>query len=229
MAFKSAKAYNEEKYNGKFVLPDDGDTADVIFLYRNYDDVLRADVHYIKSSEYSGYVQCTGRGCPVCATGKIRVQDKLFIPLYNLTTGNFEIWDRNYPFERQLYRDVFKVCDDPVNYVFHITREGAARDMNTKYTITLAGKNSSMPYDKILEQFNLKMPDAYEMICKDFDNAKLQSLLAHQNTASDNDLPDYSVTPRVSLTDVTAPTYEPVPEDATFDDDPDAELDDVNF
>mgnify|MGYP007065811507 CR=1 FL=1 len=82
MAFKSMKTYNDERYHGFFLLRNDGDFADVIFLYQNIEDVLVADVHYIKSAKKSGYVHCCGEGCPACAKG-IRVQTKLFIPVYN--------------------------------------------------------------------------------------------------------------------------------------------------
>ena len=59
MGFKSISQYNEERYGNKFILKDDGDYADVIFLYRNYqDDVKVASAHYIKSPDYSGYTFC---------------------------------------------------------------------------------------------------------------------------------------------------------------------------
>ena len=35
MAFKSVEAYNNDRYNGMFILQNDGDYADVIFMYRN--------------------------------------------------------------------------------------------------------------------------------------------------------------------------------------------------
>ena len=59
MAFKKITDYNEEKYGRLFVLKDDKEYADVILLYRSINDVLIADIHYIKSPEYSGYVHCT--------------------------------------------------------------------------------------------------------------------------------------------------------------------------
>ena len=54
MAFKSMETYNKERFNNLFILANDGDYAEVIFLYEKYGDVLGADAHYIKSSEYSG-------------------------------------------------------------------------------------------------------------------------------------------------------------------------------
>jgi len=106
MAFKTVKTYNEEKFGGLFLLRNDGDFADVVFLYQSIDDVLVADTHYIKSSEYTGYVHCCGSGCPACAKG-IRVQTKLFIPLYNIQDHEIQFWDRTMRFEPQLNQDVF--------------------------------------------------------------------------------------------------------------------------
>ena len=80
MAFKKMTEYNEEKFGNFFRLVNDGDFADVVFLYRSTHDVLVADVHYVKTPDYSGYVQCLERGCPACSEG-IRIQSKLFIPM----------------------------------------------------------------------------------------------------------------------------------------------------
>lgn len=236
MAFKSAAQFNEEKYMGKFILPDNGDFADVIFLYESYNDVLLADVHYVKSADYSGYVQCIGRSCPVCAK-KIKVQNKLFIPLIKLNRDaglpdEFLFWDRGSAFEKQLLRDVFKKCSNPSNYVFRITRNGIAGDINTTYQIDLLSK-APMTYSEILEKFDIKFPDAYEQICKDMSSEELSNLFANSETNSiDDDLPDYSVTPRISSTAVETPVYDPVSADADInvgDDIVDGDVDDVSF
>ena len=235
MAFKSMKKYNEERYGGLFRLPSDGDSADVIFLYRNIDDVLVADTHYIKSADYSGYVHCCGRGCPVCGKG-LRVQSKLFIPVYNLTDNEIQFWDRNIRFEHQLSSDVFNKFPNPIDYVFKITRHGVANDVETTYEIQVVGKNSQESYDQILSRFNIKMPDHYETICKEYSSSELASMLA--KPASDDyssDLPDYSVKPRASASSMVPPVYEPVPQDTMLPADDveegsaDEELEDVNF
>ncbi len=236
MAFKSVKTYNEERYGGLFRLPDNGDSADVIFLYRNIDDVLVADTHYVKTSDYSGYVHCCGRGCPVCGRG-LRVQSKLFIPVYNLTDNEIQFWDRNIRFEHQLSSDVFKKFPNPIDYVFKITRHGEANDVETTYEIQVMGKNSQESYEQILSRFNIKMPDHYETICREFSSSELASMLA--KPASDNsssDLPDYSVKPRASAGSMVPPVYEPVPQDTMLPNDDDSdegdsdeELDEVKF
>lgn len=208
MAFKTMTQYDEERFGGFFLLRNDGDYADVIFLYRNKDDVLIGDVHYIKTPDYTGYVHCTERNCPACEKG-IRVQSKLFIPLYNITDGEIQFWDRSTRFENQLVQDVFSKYPNPSEFVFRIQRQGAAGDINTKYNIWAVGKNKLMDYNQILLTNNATMPDAYENICKTYCSTELHSILntsANSSTSYEaNSMPDYQVTPRVPMNDMDIP------------------------
>ena len=199
MGFKSVTQYNEEKFNGLFLLRNDGDYADVVFLYRGIDDVLVADTHYIKSADYSGYVHCCGRNCPACAKN-IRVQTKLFIPLYNISDNEIQFFDRSIRFEQQLTNDVFNNFPNPSEFVFRITRHGVAGDVNTTYAISVAGKNSVKSYDQILREFKATFPDYYENICRDVSAVKLSHMLnASNNTSASTDVPAYTPTPRVTV------------------------------
>lgn len=198
MGFKTVKNYNEERFGGMFILRNDGDSADVIFLYRNMDDVLVADTHYIKSPEYSGYVHCCGRGCPACAKG-IRVQTKLFIPVYNLTENQLQFWDRSMQFEPQLNQDVFAKYPNPSEFVFRITRKGAPRDVNTTYSIMAVAKNTELSYDKICADNNTTFPEHYSKVCKDISSGDLYRMINSSNTEAStpvSEMPSYSVTPR---------------------------------
>ena len=56
MAFKSVEQFNEDRYHNLFRLIDDGESADVIFLYQSKKDMLHATVHYVKFADYMGYV-----------------------------------------------------------------------------------------------------------------------------------------------------------------------------
>lgn len=209
MAFKTAKQYNEERFGGRFTLRNDGDYADVIFLYRDYNDVLVADTHYIKSADYTGYVHCCGRGCPACEKG-IRVQSKLFIPMYNMTTDQIEFWDRNTRFENQLSKDVFEHYPNPVDFVFRITRHGAAGDVNTTYEIRAIGRNADYSYESLMKKFNISMPAHYESVCKDVRPMDLRAMVnAAASHSEESDLPDYRVTPRTRSSE--APTASDVP------------------
>lgn len=199
MAFKSVKNYNEERFGGFFLLRNDGDYADVIFLYEKVEDVLVADVHYIKSPEYSGYVHCCGRGCPACGKG-IRTQTKLFIPVYNIAANEIQFFDRTMKFEPQLQQDVFSRYPNPSEFVFRITRNGAAGDVNTTYSIQAIGKNTQMPYAQILVQHNASMPESYNIICRDITDVEMKRMLDLGETANNGYSPNqeynYNAVPR---------------------------------
>lgn len=218
MAFKSVDQFNEERYHNVFRLVDDKESADVIFLYRSKSDMLHADVHYLKSTDYSGYVHCLGKGCPVCAkkradgTMVIRLQEKLFIPLYNISKGRIEFWDRNWNngFIAQLDREVFNIYDNPSEYVFKITREGEFNSKDTRYTFAVQGKNLVMSYEQILAKFQTAMPDCYESIVRSCSFTELTDMLQTQQTASSfntNDMPAYVPVPRSGYQSSIPDTY----------------------
>ena len=213
MAFKAINDYNEARFGGLFVLRDDGDSSEVVFLYRSAQDCLVADTHYIKSADYSGYVHCCGRGCPACSQG-IRVQTKIFIPLYDIKTDRILFWDRSIRFEHQLQNDVFSKFPNPCDYVFRITRKGAAGDINTVYEITAIARNTNMPYDSILAKHNIKFPEAYESICRDILATELSRMIATKPTTIGTStesigMPEYQITPRpaynASVSNLDAP------------------------
>ena len=236
MAFKSLKNFNEERFKNFFLLRDDGDSADVIFLYRSPDDALVADVHYIKSNEYTGYAHCCGRSCPACAKN-IRVQNKLFIPLYNITSGEIEFWDRSTRFEPQLYSDIFSKYDNPSQVVFRIVRHGVAGDVNTTYQIIPIQHNTdpNTQYDAILARFQVSLPDYYSSICKEMSVSEMSNLFsspARSNHMDPSDLPNYSVQPRTPKAKDVIPdpsavnTY--IPEEPPFDSGDSSEFDEID-
>lgn len=238
MGFKTVTAYNEERFGDFFVLRDDGDFADVVLLYQNINDVLIADVHYIKSSEYSGYAHCCGTGCPACGKG-IRVQTKLFIPLYNINSGKIEFFDRSTKFEPQLERDVFANYPNPSEYVFRITRHGIANSMDTTYEIRAIGKNSAMPYSKILADNNVTLPAYYEQVCRDLTPAQMTSMISNGTapTQEYNYIPSPRAAssslenvPEMNVPTVPTPTFEEPPADLIPQTDESSdELGDVDF
>ena len=213
MAFRTVEQFNDDKYKNKFVLQNDKDSADVVFLYRSYKEMLVADAHYIRTSTYSGYVHCCGNGCPVCALKKpdgsplIRLQSKIFIPLFNINktnpddptkSGVIEFWDRTPKFEQAFKQDVFDTYSNPSEYVFKIIRHGLAGDINTRYEIRPIGKNSfpGMSYDDILARFHATMPDYYENIIKSFSISELTEMLQTQNNDAGTVTQDYVPVPR---------------------------------
>ena len=202
MAFKSVEQYNEERFGSFFLLRDDGDYADVIFLYENPEDMLVAEVHYVKSPTYSGYVHCCGKGCPACEK-KIRVQTKLFIPVYNIEADEIQFFDRGIRFEPQMQRDVFRHYPNPSQVVWRITRHGAAGSIDTYYTIAAVGRNSIGTYSEILAKFDATMPDYYSNVCKEFSATELRDMLntnSEEVSGSDiSSLPEFNVSPRVPI------------------------------
>lgn len=210
---------NAKKTGIQFKLLDDGDSANVIFLYRSIEDVLRGGVHYLKSNTYTGDVFCLGAGCPACARG-IRLKNKLFVPLFNLSTNRFEIWYLNESFMSVLRTAVFRICPNPSEIVFQITRHGEHGDPSTRYDITAVGKNGSHPYEKIIADYNINIEEAIDGICKEFDSAAMTTMIneydasysnrkaSSANNASGNsdnyaNLPNYQVTPRGAARDLT--------------------------
>jgi hypothetical protein len=229
MAFQKLQDYTENKYGNKLVLANDGDSAQVIFLYRSLDDVLVANAHYIKSQDFSGYVHCLGRGCPACEKN-IRQQTKVFIPVYRVDTEELVFMERTQKFIPQLQADVFQKFPNPSEYVFTITRHGVSGDINTRYEINVTMKNTKLPYDAILSKCGVKLPDHYETIISDMDASKMRMLISERgNSGSSSDLPDYTPVPRVSVTQQTAPqtavdvdnlpgeSLDDLPDDVDFD------------
>lgn len=236
MAFKKVNDYNNDKFGGLFLLRNDGDTADVIFMYRSVDDVLVADTHYVKSADYSGYVHCTGRGCPACGKN-IRVQTKLFIPMFNITAGELQFWDRTMRFENQLQQDVFAKYPNPSEFVFRITRHGVANDVNTTYSIMAIGRNTFKSYNEILAENGISYPAHYEKVCREVSETELASMLSSgsstgSSNSNGNAMPEYSyqATPRVAFNANTGATSAPaygentVPDFANMEEDEDDEV-----
>lgn len=207
MAFKTVNTAKAEKHEGKFVLENDGDTAEVIFLYRCSDDMLVADTHYIKTNEYSGYVHCNEGGCAACAKN-LRVQQKLFIPMYVISINGQQVneirfWDRNMRFEPVLSQAIFKNYANPSEFIFRVTRNGVHGSKETTYGIQVAFKNTSLPFDKIMADNGATFPEYYEHIVKEVPNVTLSQWLASANSANaiaNADIPEYVPTPRVSVT-----------------------------
>lgn len=205
MAFKSVEEFNDNRYHNLFRLINDGEYADVVFLYQSMKDMLVAQAHYIKSAEYSGYVHCCEAGCPACSKG-IRVQTKLFVPVYNIAKNAIEFWDRTIKFEPQLERDVFNKYPNPSELVFRITRHGIPNDINTTYSITAVGRNTLGSYQDILNKFNATMPDYYSNIIREVSVANLTSMLQAGDTDTSS-MPEYTPIPRAGYQSSIPDTY----------------------
>lgn len=213
MGFKSVSQYNDERYANFLMLRNDGEYADVVFLYRNYNEVLVADAHYLKFGDFSGYVQCLGKGCPACNYGErgIRVESKLFIPVYNVDTHEIQFWDRNLAYEPYFQNAVFNTTANPSEYVYRITRRGAFRDRNTRYEITIQGKNPRT-YDEIMAECGTKFPDFFNDVCKEWSLNDYNEHMQQANTSAGavdlDSMPEYKLSPRTAPAQMPdLPTY----------------------
>lgn len=208
MAFKKANDVKAEKNQGRFVLEGNGDTADVIFLYRNSDEMLEATVHFINNSEYKGYIHCLETGCPECEKG-YKARTKLFVPVYvisqnGIPVNQIQFWEKSTKFEHILDQVLFRKFANPSAYVFRITRNGDFGDKETTYSIVVAGQNVTMPYDKIMSDNKAVFPDYYDHIVKEFDVATVAKWASMSNDtgSSESSIGEYVPTPRAS-----APAY----------------------
>lgn len=208
MGFKTMEQYTDDKYKGRLVLKNDGDSARVIILYRGNADILIANAHYIKGSDYSGYVHCTGHGCPACAKG-IRTQAKLFVPVYSVDTDEVLFFERDTKYFLEQIKALMVSYPNPSEYVFQITRRGAAGSRDTRYDIVATARNSALPYDKILSDKGIKLPDYYETIIKDMSVSELSMAITttggYNTSAPTSDLPDFTPQPRVTVTPTESP------------------------
>ena len=134
MAFKKAEEYIKEKQGGFFGLRGDGEYADVIFMYKSKSDMVVCDTHYVKSDDYSGYVHCNGGGCAACGKN-IRLNQSLFIPVYNIQAGEIQFIDKGIKWEQIIQNSVFKNYPDPSGYVFRITRKDTPPAQPGQYNV----------------------------------------------------------------------------------------------
>lgn len=217
MAFKSIVDYDADKYKGLFRLPNDGDSAEVIFLYEKITDAQIGPMHYISCGAYTGLVHCLeSADCPACAF-QLKVQEKLLVPLYNISAGEPQFFNRGSLFKEQLVRDVFNRYPNPTEYKFRITRHGAAGDRDTKYSISVLDYNDGPKYADIMAKYNIKFPEYYENIVRSVDAQTMRLWLDSSGTR--NTTATYNATPRVSIPPIPVSIIDTTPEMPSVQDD----------
>lgn len=129
---------------GFFSLQDDGDIARVRFLYEEEDgsDVDYFLVHRVTIDGKDRYVNCLAvddeghinkEDCPLCKN-KYKMQEKLFLQLYNVDKGEVQVWERGKNFVKKLmsYINRYKhLCAQE----FEIERKGKKGDQGTTYEL----------------------------------------------------------------------------------------------
>ena len=140
--FKADQAdnYGGQGGGGFFQLRDDGEQAQVRFMYESIDDVEGLSVHQVKdSNDKKHYVNCLREYneprdvCPFCAAN-MPVYAKLFIPLYDVASGQTKTWERG----KKFFSKMSSLCSrypSLVSHLFTIERNGAKGDTSTTYEI----------------------------------------------------------------------------------------------
>ena len=128
--------------HGFFSLSNDGDVARVRFMYNKLEDIEGVAVHEIQVNDKKRYVNCLREyghpvdDCPLCKKGMF-VNAKLFIPVYDIESGQVKIWERG----KKFFGKIAGLCtryaskDDLVSHIFEVERHGKKGDTQTTYEI----------------------------------------------------------------------------------------------
>lgn len=138
------RADEADNYGGNgggafFALKNDKDTAKVHFMANSMEDITGYAVHQVMIDGKNRYVNCLREytdpldACPFCAAG-MKIQAKLFIPMFNIDTNEVQIWERGKTFLSRLSSLVSRY-NPLVAWAFEIERNGKTGDTNTTYEI----------------------------------------------------------------------------------------------
>lgn len=157
-----AGKYASSGSNDFFTLVDDGDRANVTFLYDDPEgeDVDYFVVHEVQIDGKRRYVNCNAvdadggaphpENCPLCQES-YPVIEKLFLQLFNHDTGKVETWDRGRSYVAKIVNYINKY-GSLVTQPFEIIRSGRKGDQNTSYEFL---PNQAEP-DATLEDYDPK-------------------------------------------------------------------------
>ena len=178
---------------GFFSLSDDGDVAKVRFLYNKLEDVEGLAVHQIELDGKKRYVNCLREygkpvdDCPFCKAGMF-VNAKLFIPIYDIESGQVKTWERG----KKFFGKLAGICkryaskDDLVSHIFEVERHGKKGDTQTTYEIFEVSSD-----DTALEDLP-EAPDVVGKLVLDKSKEEMQYFLDY------NEFPDSDEAPRRS-------------------------------
>lgn len=136
--YDTADNYGGSGGAGFFSLKDDGDQANIRYLYNQLADIEGFAVHEIEVNGKKRYVNCLREygdpieSCPLCAERYKQIA-KLFLYIWDEDTQEVKIWDRG----KTYYKDLSALSANIKSFVgtvFQITRSGKKGDTGTKYT-----------------------------------------------------------------------------------------------
>jgi hypothetical protein len=138
-----------------FTLKDDGDVAQVRFMYNSMEDVVGYAVHEVEIDGKKRYVNCLRSynepksKCPFCNANSFQ-RAKLYIPLYDIENDEVKIWERG----KNFFPKMSSICaryskaDTPlVAHTFDIERRGKKGDTSTTYEIYETGCDDTLLED----------------------------------------------------------------------------------
>lgn len=180
--------YGGQGGGGYFGLVNDGDVAQVRFLYNGIDDVEGLSVHEIKLNDKKRYVNCLREYgdpldvCPFCRERK-KTAAKLFIPVYNIDEDKVQIWERGKTF----FSKMSSLCsryssnEEPlVSHIFEVERNGKPRDTSTTYEIYPKSQD-----DTVLEDFDV--PEVVGGVVLDKTAEDMEYFLEYEDFPSEDD------------------------------------------
>lgn len=138
-SYEDADKYGSTGSGGSFFsLKNDRDTARVQLVGDSMKDFPGYSVHEVYDAEgKKRYVNCLREAgdpiglCPFCAN-RIKLQAKLFIPLYNIDDDEMQVWERG----KKFFGDLSSYCSHTPHVgevVTEIERRGKANDTSTTY------------------------------------------------------------------------------------------------
>ncbi len=144
---KEAENYGGNGGGGFFSLQNDGDTAQVRFLYNSVEDVEGMSVHQIELNGKKRWINCLREynepkdKCPLCADNS-PVFAKLFVPVYDIDADTVKIWERGKKFFAKM-SSLGAHYPDIVHHIFEIERHGKKGSTDTTYEIYEMGKDDT--------------------------------------------------------------------------------------
>lgn len=171
------------KPSGKFfTLKNDKDVARVRILYESAEDIDGYAVHRVSVDGRDRYINCLREyndpmgKCPFCANG-MKVQPKLFVPLYNEDTQELQFWERGSTFSSQLSGLVARY-KNIVSRTFDIERNGAKGDTKTTYQFYPVDEPDGTTVQDILDDLGLsEMPTPVGTIIMDKSAEEMQAYI----------------------------------------------------
>ena len=168
-----------------FQLKNDGDIAEVRFLYETLDDVDIRNVHTLElNSGKKIYVDCLREDyesdmglCPCCA-GQNKANLQVWIPMYDVKEKKVVIWNRGYNFITSvLIPKLQEIADNgsPIcATTFLIERHGEAGDKKTWFEVEAEGAD-----DFILEDLgtDFEMPNVVGTILHEKSYEELRNFM----------------------------------------------------